>query len=84
MVVVPPTKPVTGTATEVPPAAKVAVAGTVAVPGLSDVKVTVKPPAGAGAERVRLRFCVVFAKTVRVFGVNVSAADTCTVWLPEV
>lgn len=57
IVVVPTATPVTGKLVVVAPAAKVAVAGRLIMPtGLAD-KSTTKPAAGAGAERVKLRFC---------------------------
>src|SRR5437016_7227691 len=37
---------------------KLTVAGTVATPGLLELTLTVRPPAGAGAFRVSVRLCV--------------------------
>jgi len=51
MVAVPEAAPVTGTATVVALAGNVTVAGTVAAAVLLDDKFTVKPAAGAGADR---------------------------------
>jgi len=51
--------PVTGTGTLVEPAGITTVAGTVATPVLLELTFSVTPPAGAGAERVRVRFWVV-------------------------
>ena len=38
-------------------AAMVTVAGTVAAPLLSELRFTTTPPAGAGEERFKVRFC---------------------------
>src|ERR1700693_4170729 len=46
MVVEPPLTPVTGTVTLLAPAAKFTVGGTVATLGLSELRLTVRPPAG--------------------------------------
>ena len=48
--------PVTGTVTLVVPAPKVTLAGTVAVVGFVEVRLMVKPLAGAAADRVSVRF----------------------------
>jgi hypothetical protein len=58
MVVEPPPTPVTGTFTLVAPAAKFTVGGTVATLGLSELRLTFRPPAGADADRVRAMFLV--------------------------
>ena len=50
--------PVTATVAVLALAANVTVAGTVATPAFSELKVTVKPPAGAGADNIKLRFSV--------------------------
>ena len=76
--------PVTGTFAVVAPAANATVAGTVATATLSELRLTVRPPAGAGAGKVNVRFCVVVPVIVRVFGVNAGVAFTCTVWLAGV
>ena len=57
IVAVPGTTPVTATAAVVALAANVTVAGTVAIDVLLELKLTVSPPAGAGPERVSVRFC---------------------------
>jgi len=49
----------TGTVMLVEPCAKVAVGGTVATPALLELRLTVRPPAGAGADRLSVMFCVV-------------------------
>src|SRR3954453_20732678 len=56
IVVVPAPNPVTGTVALVAPAANDTVAGTVATPVLSDLRLTVTPTAGAGADKVNVRF----------------------------
>jgi len=78
MTVEPAATPVTGTFSVVAPAANDTVAGTVATPVLSELRLTVRPPAGAGAGKVRVRFCVVVPVIVNVFGVNTGAAFTWT------
>jgi hypothetical protein len=57
---------VTATTVVVAPAAKVAVAGTVATAVLSDARFTVNPPVGAGTERLRFIFCAAEPVMVRV------------------
>ena len=49
--------PVTGTVALVAPAANVAVAGTLAKPELSEVRLTVRPPSGAGDESSSVTNC---------------------------
>jgi hypothetical protein len=61
---------VTGTLTVVAFAGIVIEAGTLATPGLLEVSVTANPPAGAGADRDKVRFCVVPASTDNVAGDN--------------
>ena len=56
MVVDPDATPVTGTDTLVAFAAKFTVAGTVAADVFVELRLIVKPPAGAGAERFSVRF----------------------------
>jgi hypothetical protein len=56
MVAEPIATPVTGTGTLVAPAAKFTLAGTVATAVLLELRLTVKPPAGAGPVRFRVRF----------------------------
>ena len=64
--VVPNATPVTGTVAVVAPWANTAVAGTVAVAGVTELKFTVMPPAGAAAESVSVRFCVPKPEIVRL------------------
>lgn len=75
--------PVTGTLTLVLFCAIVTFAGTVAAPGLSELRLTVTPPAGASPESVRVKFCVEPALTVRVFGEKLREAVVRTTWLVE-
>jgi hypothetical protein len=59
------------------------VAGTVAIAGLFDVRVAVRPPAGAGGDNVSVRLPVWFWLTERFAGVRVAVeAVTCTVPVP--
>jgi hypothetical protein len=61
---------------------KMTVAGTVATPELSELRLTVKPPTGAGADRFNARFCVVIPGIVRLTGKKIAVAVTCTFALP--
>jgi len=70
---------VTGTGTVVAPARNVTVAGTVAALVLLDERFTVVPPAGAGADKVRVRFCVPGPVKVRPGGENTMVAITWSV-----
>ena len=74
----------TGSVTLVAPAANVAVGGTVATPALLELRLTVRPPAGAGADRLRVMFCVVRPLIVMEPGAKLTLAVVCTVWVPEV
>ena len=76
--------PTTGTVVVVAPAAKFADAPTVAAAVLFELRLTVKPPAGAGPDNVRVRFCVAVPMILRVPGVKLRVAVTCTVPVPEV
>jgi hypothetical protein len=78
--------PVTGTFTLIAPAANIRVAGTVATPVLLELRLTVKPPAGACPPvRFNVRFPVLPALIVRLAGVKlIVGADTVTVPLPDV
>ena len=58
MVADPTATPVTGTFEVDVLAGNTTLAGTVALLGSLEIKVTVKPPAGAGACRFSVRFCV--------------------------
>jgi hypothetical protein len=70
--------PVTGTVTLLVPPVNWTVAGTVAAAVLLELTLTVTPAAGAFADRVSVRFCVVFIGTVRVCCVKLTVAFTCT------
>jgi hypothetical protein len=76
--------PVTGTVAVVPPAAMFAVAGTVAAAVLLELKLIVTPPAGAGADRVNVRFCVAVPVMLILVGENAAVAATVTVLLAVV
>ena len=76
--------PVTGTLVLVAPGPKATVSGTVATPVLLELKLIVKPPAGAAAERVSVRFCVIAPVMVRLGCVKAMVALTCTAVLPDV
>src|SRR3954447_25149557 len=56
MVAGPTATAVTGTFVVVAPAANVTLPGTVATPGALEIRLTVKPPAGAAPESVNVRF----------------------------
>lgn len=77
IVVAPTDTPVTGTVALAAPAAKVTLAGTEAAPVLLEARLMVSP-AGAGAERFSVRFCVDVPTTVRVDGVKLIVPFTCT------
>jgi len=70
--------PVTCTFTLVAFAGKFTVAGTVAAAVLLELRLTVTPAAGAGAERFSARFCEVAPVIVRFCGEKLSVAVTCT------
>jgi hypothetical protein len=84
IVAAPGATPVTGTVAVVPPAAMFAVAGTVAAAVLLELKLMVTPPAGAGADRVRVRFCEEVPVMLMLVGVNAAVAATVTVLLAVV
>ena len=75
---VPNATPVTGTLTVVAPAMKVTVVGTVAVAGVPELRLIMIPPAGAAADKVSVRFCVLNPEMVRGLGVKLTVAFTCT------
>jgi hypothetical protein len=81
MVTVPAAAPVIGMATEVAPAAIMAVpdTGTVATALLLELRAKVIPPAGAGAEMVRFRLVGVFRGSERVFGLKAAVTVTLAV-----
>lgn len=84
IVAVPAETPVTGTFTVVTLAGKVTVAGTVATPGVSELKLIVMG-AFCAADRVRERFCVASGASDRVFGKKamLTLGVTCTGRLPD-
>jgi hypothetical protein len=84
IVAVPTATPVTGTETLLAFAGMVTVAGTVAAPALLELRVTVRPPAGAVPDKFSVRFCVVAPLMVRLVGEKLSVAVTVTVWLADV
>ena len=82
MVVEPMATPVREMLVLVAPAAKVAVAGMVAMPVGLAAKLTTRPPTGAGADRVKLSVCGVAPISVKPpVGPKPSDAPTVTVWL---
>jgi hypothetical protein len=78
--------PVTGTFALVAPALKVTVDGTVAMAVFCELRLTVRPPAGAGAESARFRFRAWEepAATLPTLGWKARLAPTLTDWLAEV
>lgn len=81
--VAPPPTPVTGTGTLVAAAEKVTVGGTVAMLGLSELRLTVRPDSGAGAERFNVRFCVAPPLRLKLVGEKLRVAGTFTVWVAD-
>lgn len=75
---VPSETPVTATVVVVAPCGKLTVAGTVATAVLLELTFTVKPPAGAAPESVKVRFWATNPEMVRVAGVNAIVAVTGT------
>ena len=63
----------------VTPAAKVAVEGTVATRVLSELRLIVRPPEGAGVDNVSVRFPVTIPLMLRFDGEKRSVTPTCTV-----
>ena len=84
MTAAPAATPVTGTATVVAPAVILTEAGTVAAAELEELSVKLRPPAGAAADRVSVRFCVLAVLSDRVAGVKLIVAVTLTVCEPVV
>ena len=82
IVVDPAATPVTGTATVVALAAMATVAGTVAAAMDEELRVTVRPPVGAGPDNVRVRFLVSDPFIVNVAGVKLMVAVTLTAAVP--
>jgi len=79
IVVEPAATPVIGTTTLVVFAGMVTVDGTVATAGLSELRFTVTPPAGAGPERLRVTLACAVVVPVTLGCANVSVAMTCTI-----
>ena len=71
----------TGTFTVLELAWKVTLNGTVATAVLVEARTMVNPPAGAGTDKVNVRFCVTVPVIVRVVGEKEAVPVTCTVWL---
>ena len=69
---------VTGTDALVAPAVIVSVAGTVAMAVLLELRLRVRPPVGAGADRFNVRFCVMNPLIVMLDGVKLAVAFTWT------
>jgi hypothetical protein len=61
----------------------VTVAGTVATPGLSELRFTVTPPTGAGADRFSVSLACLVVVIVTLAAEKLSVALTCTVWLAD-
>ncbi len=78
IVVEPGVTPVTGTATVVAFGGKPTLNGTVATPAFDDIRVTTSPPAGAGVDSVRVRFCVAVPPMVAVPDGKLNVAATGT------
>ena len=78
MVAEPVDTPETGTVAVVVFCGKNTVAGTVATDGLLELRLTVRPPAGADADKFRVRFCVVGPTIVAFCGRKLTFAVTCT------
>jgi hypothetical protein len=76
--------PVTATVALVAPPAIVTLAGTVATPGLPELRFIVTPSAGAGTERINETNFLDDAVSVNVPGKKLSVAVTRTCWLAEV
>jgi hypothetical protein len=75
---------VIGTFTVVAPAAIVTLAGTVATPVLLDVRLILRPPAGAAVEIFKATFCVLTPVIVTVGEANVRVVVTFTAALEDV
>jgi len=70
--------PFTGTLMLVVPAGMTTVAGTVAAPGLLELMLTVKPPAGAVPDSSRNSCCVLPPATVRLVGEKLTVKPVVT------
>jgi hypothetical protein len=78
IVATPAVTPVTGTIALVAFATKVIVEGTVATAGMLELKLRIKPPGGAGADKFNVRFCVAPPSIERLAGEKVAARPTVT------
>ena len=81
MVAEPGARAVTGTCTVGEFPANVTVEGTDATVGSVEIRLIITPPAGAGNDRVRVRFCVPRPENESDGGANTAFAITCTVEL---
>jgi hypothetical protein len=77
-VAVPTTPVVKGTATLITFAGKFTLVGTAATAGLVELRLTVKPPCGAGADKLKVRDSVAPVPTVALLGENPIEPITCT------
>lgn len=84
IVVVPRAAPVTETFAVVVPAAIVVVPAIVTTPAGLAASVTFRPPAGAGADKVRVSVLVSVPVRLRVCGEKLNEPVTVTCWLEEV
>lgn len=84
MVAEPKPTAVTSTFALVAPAVILTLGGTVATLGVPELRVNVKPPAGAAPERLSTRFCVANPVMVALDGVKLMVAFTCTGALADV
>jgi hypothetical protein len=50
----------------------------VAVAGVPELRLMMTPPAGAAADKVSVRFCVLNPEMIRVSGGKLTVAFTCT------
>jgi len=83
MVAMPVLTPATGTRTVLAPVAKVTVAGTVATPGVSELRL-ITVLAGADDDSVKIRFCGPAPVRDSVGGVNAIVPLVCTALLADV
>ena len=74
--------PVTGTVTVVVVAKMVTVAGTVATPGVPELRLMTTPPTGAGEESVKVRLCVAVPIMLTVGALKEIVALTLTLPVP--
>lgn len=61
--------------------AKLTVAGTVATLVSLELRLTVRPPVGAGTERFNVKACVAVPTMLARLGKKLAIPVTCTVWL---